>query len=118
MMAVKTWRRIEGDLPSGDLGRIGLAMAPSAPNVLYAIIEAGEEYRGIYRSADFGESWEKRSDHMTGSPQYYNELYVDPHDSERVYSVDTFTHVSADGGLSWKKISFKKSPCRRSCTVD
>ena len=103
----KTWRRIEGDLPSGDLGRIGLAMAPSAPNVLYAIIEVGEEDRGIYRSADFGESWEKRSDHMTGSPQYYNELYVDPHDPERVYSVDTFTHVSADGGLSWNKISFK-----------
>ena len=103
----KTWRRIAGELPSGDLGRIGLAMAPSAPNVLYAIIEAGEEDRGVYRSTDFGESWEKRSDHMTGSPQYYNELYVDPHNPDLVYSVDTFTHVSADGGESWQKISFK-----------
>ena len=103
----KTWRKIAGDLPSGDLGRIGLAMAPSAPNVLYAIIEAEEEDRGVYRSTDFGESWEKRSDHMTSSPQYYNELYVDPHNPERVYSVDTFTHVSADGGVSWEKISFK-----------
>ncbi len=69
----KTWRKIEsdlpsGDLPSGDLGRIGLAMAPSAPHVLYAIIEADEEDRGVYRSTDFGESWEKRSDHMTSSP--------------------------------------------------
>ncbi|MFB3076538.1 MAG: WD40/YVTN/BNR-like repeat-containing protein, partial [Lysobacterales bacterium] len=103
----KTWRRLAGDLPSGDLGRIGLAMAPSAPNVLYAIIEAGEEDRGVYRSNDFGESWEKRSDHMTGSPQYYNELYVDPHNPDLVYSVDTFTHVSADGAVSWEKISFK-----------
>ncbi len=103
----KTWRKIESDLPSGDLGRIGLAMAPSAPHVLYAIIEANEEDRGVYRSTDFGESWEKRSDHMTSSPQYYNELYVDPHNPERVYSVDTFTHVSEDGGASWEKIPFK-----------
>jgi photosystem II stability/assembly factor-like uncharacterized protein len=103
----KTWRKIESDLPSGDLGRIGLAMAPSAPHTLYAIIEADEEDRGVYRSTDFGESWEKRSDHMTSSPQYYNELYVDPHNPERVYSVDTFTHVSEDGGVNWEKIPFK-----------
>jgi photosystem II stability/assembly factor-like uncharacterized protein len=103
----KTWRKIAGDLPSGDLGRIGLAMAPSAPNVLYAIIEADEEDRGVYRSADFGESWEKRSDRMSSSPQYYNELYVDPLNPQRVYSVDTFTHVSEDGGASWEKISIK-----------
>ncbi len=103
----KTWRKIAGGLPSGDLGRIGLAIAPSAPNVLYAIIEADAEDQGVYRSEDFGESWEKRSDHMTSSPQYYNELYVDPHNPDRVYSVDTFTHVSEDGGKSWQKISFK-----------
>ncbi len=103
----KTWRKITGDLPAGDLGRIGLAMAPSAPNVLYAIIEADAEDQGVYRSEDFGESWEKRSDHMTSSPQYYNELYVDPHNPERVYSVDTFTHVSQDGGKNWEKVSFK-----------
>jgi photosystem II stability/assembly factor-like uncharacterized protein len=103
----KTWRKIAGDLPSGDLGRIGLAMAPSAPNVLYAIIEADEEDRGVYRSTDFGESWEKRSDRMSSSPQYYNELYVDPLNPQRVYSVDTFTHVSEDGGASWEKISIK-----------
>ncbi len=103
----KTWRKISGDLPEGDLGRIGLAAAPSAPNMIYAIIEADKEDKGVYRSTDFGESWEKRSDHGTNSPQYYNELYVDPHNPERVYSVDTFTQVSEDGGESWNKISFK-----------
>lgn len=103
----KTWRKISGDLPEGDLGRIGLAAAPSAPNMIYAIIEADKEDKGVYRSTDFGESWEKRSDHGTSSPQYYNELYVDPHNPERVYSVDTFTQVSEDGGESWNKISFK-----------
>jgi len=102
-----SWHKIESGLPKGDLGRIGLAAAPSAPNMIYAIIEADEEGKGVYRSSDFGESWDKRSDHMTSSPQYYNELYVDPQNPERVYSVDTFTHVSADGGENWEKISFK-----------
>jgi len=101
-----SWHKVEGGLPAGDLGRIGLAAAPSAPNMIYAIIEADEEGQGTYRSNDFGESWDKRSDHVTGSPQYYNELYVDPKNPERVYSVDTFTQVSGDGGESWNKISF------------
>ena len=102
-----SWQKVAGGLPSGDLGRIGLASAPSAPNMIYAIIEADSEDKGVFRSTDFGESWEKRSDHGTSSPQYYNELYVDPKNPERVYSVDTFTRVSEDGGKSWNKISFK-----------
>jgi photosystem II stability/assembly factor-like uncharacterized protein len=100
----KTWREITTGLPGGDMGRIGLAMAPSAPNVLYAIVEADEDEQGVYRSTDFGESWEKRSDHMTSSPQYYNELYVDPNDADVVYSVDTFSHRSKDGGKTWQRI--------------
>ena len=102
-----SWYKVAGGLPGGDLGRIGLAAAPSAPNMIYAIIEADKKGKGVYRSTDFGESWEKRSDHGTSSPQYYNELYVDPKNPERVYAVDTFTHVSEDGGKSWNKISFK-----------
>ena len=103
----KTWRKISKGLPEGDLGRIGLAAAPTAPGTLYAIIEADDKGKGVYRSTDFGESWEKRSDHMTSSPQYYNELYVDPNDADVVYSVDTFTHRSEDGGKTWNRISIK-----------
>ena len=103
----ETWRKLAGGLPGGDLGRIGLAAAPSDPQMIYAMIEADKKDKGVYRSTDFGESWEKRSDHVAGSPQYYNELYVDPKNPERVYSVDTFTQVSEDGGKSWDKISFK-----------
>ncbi|MBT8061202.1 MAG: glycosyl hydrolase, partial [Gammaproteobacteria bacterium] len=103
----QTWRKLEGGLPTGDQGKIGLAAAPSAPNMIYAIIEALPEERGVYRSTDFGESWEKRSDHASGSAQYYHELFVDPNNAERVYSVETFTHRTDDGGKTWERISFK-----------
>ena len=103
----ESWTKIENGLPKGDLGRIGLAAAPSAPDRIYAIIEADDEHKGVYHSADFGVNWEKRSAHMTSSPQYYNELVVDPKNPERLYSPDTFTHVSEDGGRSFNKISFQ-----------
>ena len=103
----KTWRKISQGVPEGDLGRIGLAAAPSESSLLYAIIEADDKGKGVYRSTDFGESWEKRSDHMTTSPQYYNELVVDPNDPETVYSLDTFTNRSEDGGKTWQRISIK-----------
>ncbi|MEO1309808.1 MAG: glycosyl hydrolase [Pseudomonadota bacterium] len=100
-----TWEEVSAGLPSDHMGRIGLAGAPSSPGMVYAIIEANDEEKGLYRSTNFGQSWEKRSGHMTTSPQYYNELFVDPHDAERVYSLDTWTSVSEDGGKSFNRLS-------------
>ncbi|MDJ0939994.1 MAG: hypothetical protein QNJ00_09535 [Woeseiaceae bacterium] len=99
-----TWTEIESGLPSDEMGRIGLAGAPSAPNLIYAIIEANDDERGVYRSTDFGDTWEKRSGYMSTSPQYYNELVVDPKNADRVYSLDTFTQVSEDGAASWTQL--------------
>ena len=102
----QTWTKIETGLPEKDhMGRIGLAGAPSNPDMIYAIIEASDEEKGVYRSADFGATWTKQSDYMTTSPQYYNELVVDPKDPERVYSMNTFTNVSEDGGKTWVPLS-------------
>ncbi|MEM9170013.1 MAG: glycosyl hydrolase, partial [Pseudomonadota bacterium] len=101
----ETWTRIERGLPSNDMGRIGLAGAPSAPQTLYAIIEGADDEKGVYRSTDFGRSWEKRSGHMTTSPQYYNELVVDPHNPDRLYSLDTFSKISEDGGKTFTNLS-------------
>ncbi|MGI9236263.1 MAG: WD40/YVTN/BNR-like repeat-containing protein, partial [Woeseiaceae bacterium] len=100
----KTWAELDKGLPTDNMGRIGLAGAPSDPSMIYAIIEANDEERGVYRSTDFGNNWSKQSDHMTTSPQYYNELVVDPKDSERVYSLDTMTHMSGDGGKTWSML--------------
>ena len=103
----ETWKKIESGLPKDHMGRIGLAAAPSAPDTVYAIIEANDKEQGIYRSTDFGDNWDKRSDHVASSPQYYNELVVDPGNPDRVYSLSTFTDITEDGGKSWKHLSLK-----------
>jgi len=98
------WRKITQGLPSVDMGRIGLAISPANPDVLYAIIEAVDDNGGFFRSTDRGESWKKQSDYVTGSPQYYNEIVPDPKDVDRVYSLETWMKVTTDGGKSFSRI--------------
>ena len=107
MDAGKSWRRIEKGLPDEEIGRIGIAVAPSAPDTVYALIEASGKAGGLFRSGDGGETWEKRSDYNSTSAQYYQELFVDPKDPDRVYSMDTWMHVTEDGGKTWKKVGEK-----------
>ncbi len=99
-----TWRELEKGLPEVDMGRIGLAVSPADPEVIYAIVEAQRDKGGVFRSRDRGESWDKRSDYMSGSPQYYNGLVPDPRDVDTVYSMDTWLHVSTDGGTTFTKV--------------
>ena len=99
----KSWRKLEKGLPEGDKGRIGLAFSPVSPEIVYAVVEAEEKQGGFFRSTDRGESWEKRSEHST-SGNYYVELYADPHQLDRVYSMDTFLQVSDDGGTTFRKL--------------
>lgn len=96
-----SWSEVSAGLPGDDMGRIGLAMAPSNPNTLYAIIEGQPDEQGVFRSSDFGQNWAKRSGHMTTSPQYYNEIVVDPRDENVLYSLDTFSKRSIDGGQTF-----------------
>jgi hypothetical protein len=99
-----TWRKINKDLPRGDKGRIGLTISPIDPDVLYTIVEATGDKGGFYRSADGGENWKRMSDYMSSSPQYYNEIYADPHKFDRVYSLDTRMMVSEDGGKTFERL--------------
>ncbi|MBI4913203.1 MAG: glycosyl hydrolase [Acidobacteria bacterium] len=103
-----TWRRLEKGLPKADLGRIGLAVSPADPDVVYALIEATDpKDRGCYRSTDRGESWTRRSGYNPGGPQYYQELIPDPRKADRVYSMDMYNQVTEDGGVTWKRLGEK-----------
>jgi photosystem II stability/assembly factor-like uncharacterized protein len=101
--AGKTWDKIVTGLPAGDLGRIGLAVSPVVPNLLYAIVEAQERKGGFYRSLNGGASWERRNGY-TSAGNYYQELVCDPKDPDRVYSMDVFLQVTDDGGATWRAL--------------
>jgi photosystem II stability/assembly factor-like uncharacterized protein len=102
----KTWRKVTG-LPSVDLGRIGLAASASQRGLVYAVVEAAEKKGGFFRSVDGGENWEKRGDYVTGSPQYYQEIFVDPADADRIYAMDTWLQISEDGGKTFRRLGEK-----------
>ena len=99
-----TWTKLSKGLPKGDVGRIGLALSPANPDILYAVIELPGNKGGLYRSSDRGESWEKRSNKIASSPQYYNELYADPINQDIVILMDTRAGRSKDGGKTWENI--------------
>lgn len=98
------WTKLTKGLPRGDVGRIGIALSPANPDILYAVIELPGSKSGFYRSSDMGESWEKRSDKGTSSPQYYNEVFADPLNPDLVILMDTRNSLSEDGGKTWTRI--------------
>jgi photosystem II stability/assembly factor-like uncharacterized protein len=101
----KTWKKLRKGLPGGDVGRIGLAVSPQRPDVVYAIVEAAGDGSGFYRSADGGQNWEKRSGYVSSSPQYYQEIFADPHVFDRIYSMDVRTMATDDGGKNFYRLS-------------
>jgi photosystem II stability/assembly factor-like uncharacterized protein len=101
--AGENWRKINKGLPSTDLGGIDIAISPQDHNVVYAIVEAAEGKGGFYRSTDRGETWNRMSGHNT-SGQYFCEIYCDPVQFDKLYSVDTYSKYSTDGGKTWKNI--------------
>ncbi len=101
----KTWKKVNQGLPAGDIGRIGLAMAPSDPEKIYAIVEAEAGKGGFYLSTNAGASWTRQNKYVASSPQYYQEIVVDPKDSDTIYSLDTYLHRSIDGGKTFQTLN-------------
>ncbi|RLC55766.1 MAG: glycosyl hydrolase, partial [Candidatus Cloacimonadota bacterium] len=99
----KTWKKITSGLPSGHIGGMGIAISPLNRDIVYLIIEAQDKQGGFFRSTNRGASFKKMSKH-SASGQYYNEIYADPMDENTVYSVETVSKVSKDGGKTWKNI--------------
>src|ERR1035437_197062 len=102
-----TWNKIMKGLPADvDLGRIGLAMSPVNPDYLFAIVEASGDKGGVFASTDRGASWEKRSNYFTAG-NYYQEIFCDPKDINRIYSVNVYMQVSDDGGKTFHNLGEK-----------
>lgn len=99
----ETWNKLETGLPKGDMGKIGLAISPMQPDVLYAAIELERRKGAVYRSTDQGGSWKKMSDTVSGGtgPHYYQELIASPHVFDRLYLMNNNALISEDGGKSF-----------------
>ena len=107
--AGQNWRRLAVGLPKGDMGKIGLAVSPLDPRLVYATIEAGPEECGFYRSSDRGESWEKRNSFISGGtgPHYYQEIFADPNVFDRVWQMAPPLMVTDDGGKTFRRANEK-----------
>jgi photosystem II stability/assembly factor-like uncharacterized protein len=100
-----TWKRLEGHgLPSGVLGRIGVAVSGADGNRVFAIIEA--EKGGIYRSEDAGETWQLiNPDHrFTQRAWYFHHIFADPKNVDTVYVLNTAVYRSTDGGHTFNTL--------------
>jgi len=108
----ETWKKLssEDGLPKGNLGRIGIGIATNKPNIVYALIEAKKN--GLYKSENGGFTWKLVNDNSSGRgaggignrPFYYSDIFVDPENENRVYSVFTYVNVSEDGGKSFSAL--------------
>ena len=103
-----TWIEFSGKgLPPKPWGRIAVTVAPSKPNVVYALIETDVPGNGLYRSDDAGQTWTAldRSQSMIWRPFYFANLIVDPKDENKIYKPDLSLIASNDGGKSFSNIS-------------
>ena len=103
----RTWTKLTTGLPTGNLGKIGLAVSPQDPDVVYAAIELNRGKGGVWRSADRGASWVEGDDAVgvgTG-PHYYQELFASPHQFDRLYLVGPTVQKSEDGGKTFEPMA-------------
>jgi photosystem II stability/assembly factor-like uncharacterized protein len=103
----KTWNKIHKGFPEGKLGRIAVAVAPSKPSTLYAVIESEKpEQKGMYRSDDGGTTWAFTNGdfELSVRPFYFSRIVVDPTNHEVVYKAGLSGSVSKDGGKTFKNL--------------
>ncbi len=105
----KTWRKLIKGLPSGDIGRVGIDICTSKPDVVVASVEASDQLPadmnvpgpGVYRSDDGGETWRYLLRH-TSRPMYHGRIAVNPLDDNLIYVIARDYRFSADGGKTFR----------------
>jgi photosystem II stability/assembly factor-like uncharacterized protein len=104
-----SWEKLIQGLPTSNMAKMGLAISPQKPDVVYAAIELNRRTGAVYRSEDRGSSWKKQSKTVAGGtgPHYYQELYASPHQFDRIYLVDVHMKVSEDGGKTFRRVKDK-----------
>jgi len=112
----ESWTKLTHGLPSGDTGKIGLAVSHSNPHILMAIVEHGFQPTrqdpafsdmtqlgtGMYRSEDGGASWEYVN-RFNNRPFYYSHIWMDPQNDQRVYVLSGSAQISEDGGRTFDR---------------
>ncbi|SNR16712.1 hypothetical protein [Tenacibaculum jejuense] len=103
--AGKTWNKIHNGFPEGDLGRFAIAIAPSQPNTVFAVVESKKD-KGLYRSDDAGKNWKLlNSDFgLVVRPFYFSRLVVHPTNPDILVKGGLNGSISRDGGKTFKNL--------------
>jgi photosystem II stability/assembly factor-like uncharacterized protein len=104
-----TWTDLTANpgLPTGTKGRIGIAIAPTRPNRVWAIIDAELGKKGVYRSDDAGATWKHLTDDadLTQRPWYYHHIFADPKDPDTLWVLNVDLWRSKDGGEHFEQVA-------------
>ena len=103
----KNWNKIHNGFPTGKLGRIGIAIAPSKPTTIYAVLETEKDTdKGLYRSEDSGASWTKLNGdfELVIRPFYFSRIVVDPKNPDIILKAGLQGYISKDGGKTFRSI--------------
>lgn len=103
----KTWNKMHNGFPAGKLGRITVAIAPSKPNIVYAVLETEKpEDKGLYRSEDAGTSWKKLNGdfELVIRPFYFSRIVIDPKNPDIILKAGLQGYISKDGGKTFRSI--------------
>ena len=102
----ESWTALKSGLPGSNKGKIGIAISPQKPDVVYAAIELERTKGGVFKSTDRGSSWKKMSDAVSSAtgPHYYQELYASPHKFDRLYLMNVRILTSEDGGKTFVQL--------------
>jgi len=99
----ETWNKLTKGIPGSNLGKIGLAISPFNPDVIYAAIELDRRKGGLFMSTNRGETWTKQSNAVSGGtgPHYYQELYASPHHEGKLFLMNNYVQISDDHGKTF-----------------